>query len=74
MNPIEPTRAHLHAIRMRDAGSNSAFVYAVITTGVYCRPSCPARLPRPENVRIFASPADAEAAGFRACKRCKPAA
>lgn len=74
MNPIEPTQAHLHAIRMRDTGSNSTFVYAVITTGVYCRPSCPARRPRPENVRIFASPADAEAAGFRACKRCKPAA
>src|SRR4051794_31986865 len=43
----------------------------VVTTGIYCRPSCPAR-PKPENVRIFESPAAARAAGMRACKRCKP--
>src|SRR6266446_5470808 len=48
------------------------FYYSVATTGVYCRPSCAARLPRPENVRFHASRKDAEIAGFRPCKRCKP--
>ncbi|MEO0411011.1 MAG: bifunctional DNA-binding transcriptional regulator/O6-methylguanine-DNA methyltransferase Ada [Pseudomonadota bacterium] len=45
---------------------------AVVTTGIYCLPDCRARPPKPENVRFFSSMADAEAAGFRACKRCKP--
>jgi len=45
---------------------------AVRTTGIYCRPGCPARTPKPENVRFFATPIAAERAGFRACKRCKP--
>ncbi|MET0355670.1 MAG: bifunctional DNA-binding transcriptional regulator/O6-methylguanine-DNA methyltransferase Ada [Cellvibrio sp.] len=57
----------------RDAAADGTFVYAVITTGIYCRPSCSARLARPENVNFYLSPAEAEAAGFRACKRCKPA-
>lgn len=56
----------------RDAAADGAFVYAVETTGVYCRPACPSRLAKPENIRFFAAPADAEAAGFRPCKRCKP--
>jgi AraC family transcriptional regulator of adaptative response/methylated-DNA-[protein]-cysteine methyltransferase len=56
----------------RDASADGAFVYAVETTGVYCRPACPSRLAKPENIRFFATPAEAEAAGFRACKRCKP--
>lgn len=56
----------------KDKASDGAFVYSVRTTGVYCRPSCAARLPNPANVRFHASPADARAAGFRACKRCKP--
>jgi AraC family transcriptional regulator of adaptative response/methylated-DNA-[protein]-cysteine methyltransferase len=46
--------------------------YSVRTTGVYCRPSCPSRLANPKNVRFHATPADAERAGFRPCKRCKP--
>jgi len=58
------------AIAAREA--EKKFFYAVSTTGVYCRPDCGARLPRPENVRFFTSTADARAAGFRACKRCKP--
>jgi AraC family transcriptional regulator of adaptative response/methylated-DNA-[protein]-cysteine methyltransferase len=58
------------AIAARKLAKN--FFYAVITTGVYCRPDCGARLPRPENVRFFSSTAEARAAGFRACKRCKP--
>ncbi len=48
------------------------FVYAVTTTGVYCRPGCASRLPRPKNVRFFTAPAEAEWAGFRACLRCRP--
>ncbi|WGF87921.1 bifunctional DNA-binding transcriptional regulator/O6-methylguanine-DNA methyltransferase Ada [Marinivivus vitaminiproducens] len=56
----------------RDAQADGSFVYSVRTTGVYCRPSCAARLARPENVRFHASPAEAESAGFRPCKRCRP--
>ena len=48
------------------------FLYAVTTMGVYCRPGCPSPLPRRDNVRYFRAPAEAEAAGFRACKRCDP--
>jgi AraC family transcriptional regulator, regulatory protein of adaptative response / methylated-DNA-[protein]-cysteine methyltransferase len=56
----------------RDAGFDGQFYYSVSTTGVYCKPSCASRLAKPENVQFHASIADAEAAGFRACKRCKP--
>jgi hypothetical protein len=56
----------------RDARCDGRFVYAVKTTGVYCRPSCRSRLPKAENVGLFATPAEAEAAGFRACRRCGP--
>lgn len=60
------------AVLARDAGADGRFVYAVRSTGVYCRPSCAARTPRPENVSFHASPAAAEAAGFRPCRRCRP--
>lgn len=56
----------------RDAAADGQFFYSVKTTGVYCRPSCGARPARPENVAFHLSAADAEAAGFRPCKRCKP--
>jgi AraC family transcriptional regulator of adaptative response/methylated-DNA-[protein]-cysteine methyltransferase len=56
----------------RDPKADGKFYYSVKTTGVYCRPSCAARLPRPENVRFHATRKDAEKAGFRPCKRCKP--
>ena len=56
----------------RDAQADGRFYYSVKTTGVYCRPSCAARLARPENVRFHASCAEAEREGFRPCKRCKP--
>jgi AraC family transcriptional regulator of adaptative response/methylated-DNA-[protein]-cysteine methyltransferase len=56
----------------RSAAADGDFFYSVKTTGVYCRPSCAARLPRPENVRFHATREEAEAAGFRPCKRCKP--
>lgn len=56
----------------RDAAADGAFVYAVVTTGVYCRPTCPSRRAKPENVRFFATPAEARGAGFRPCLRCDP--
>ena len=61
------------AVVRRDASQDGRFVFAVATTGVYCRPSCAARRPNRENVTFFAGPPEAEAAGFRACLRCKPA-
>jgi AraC family transcriptional regulator of adaptative response/methylated-DNA-[protein]-cysteine methyltransferase len=60
------------AVLARDRRADSAFLYSVETTGIYCRPSCGARLPRQENIRFYASRADAERAGFRPCKRCRP--
>src|SRR5688572_4454948 len=56
----------------RDAGADGTFVYSVATTGVFCRPSCPARRPRRENVRFHDTTVDAARAGFRPCKRCRP--
>jgi AraC family transcriptional regulator of adaptative response/methylated-DNA-[protein]-cysteine methyltransferase len=58
------------AVLRRDRRADGAFVYAVKTTGVYCRPACPARLPKRTNVRFFPTGRDAERAGYRACKRC----
>jgi AraC family transcriptional regulator of adaptative response/methylated-DNA-[protein]-cysteine methyltransferase len=60
------------AVVARDSGYDGEFVFAVSTTGVYCRPSCAARRPRRENVTFFANPEQAEKAGFRACLRCRP--
>jgi AraC family transcriptional regulator of adaptative response/methylated-DNA-[protein]-cysteine methyltransferase len=60
------------AVRARDPQADGSFVYSVRTTGVYCRPSCGARPARPENVAFHDTPADAEHAGFRSCRRCRP--
>ncbi|HTT09659.1 MAG TPA: bifunctional DNA-binding transcriptional regulator/O6-methylguanine-DNA methyltransferase Ada [Burkholderiaceae bacterium] len=60
------------AVAARDPRADGTFFYSVRTTGVYCRPSCAARAARPENVAFHATAADAERAGFRPCKRCKP--
>jgi AraC family transcriptional regulator of adaptative response/methylated-DNA-[protein]-cysteine methyltransferase len=60
------------ALKKRDPQAYGAFVYGVLTTGVYCRPACASRLPNRENVRFFESGKEAEQAGFRPCKRCKP--
>ena len=62
------------AVVARDSGRDGEFVFAVSTTGVYCRPSCAARRPRRENVQFFAAPEAAERAGYRACLRCRPKA
>jgi AraC family transcriptional regulator, regulatory protein of adaptative response / methylated-DNA-[protein]-cysteine methyltransferase len=67
-----PADPRWSAIVARDPNADGQFFYAVATTGVYCRPSCAARLPRPENVSFHPSTAAAEQAGFRACKRCTP--
>jgi AraC family transcriptional regulator, regulatory protein of adaptative response / methylated-DNA-[protein]-cysteine methyltransferase len=60
------------AVLARDRSRDGAFVFGVRSTGIYCRPSCPARHPRREQVAFFHRPDDAEAAGFRACRRCHP--
>ena len=59
-------------VQARDATADGTFYYSVSTTGIYCKPSCGARQPKPEHVRFHANCAEAERAGFRACKRCKP--
>ena len=60
------------AVLLRDSQYDGVFVFAVRTTGIYCRPSCPSRRPRREHVQFFDQPAQAEAAGFRPCQRCHP--
>ena len=62
------------AVLARDASQDGRFVFCVSSTGVYCRPSCPARRPRRENVAFFQQPDQAEKAGYRACLRCRPKA
>jgi AraC family transcriptional regulator of adaptative response/methylated-DNA-[protein]-cysteine methyltransferase len=62
------------AVVARDRARDGEFVFAVASTGVYCRPSCPARRPRRENVTFYSHPEQAEKAGFRACLRCRPRA
>src|ERR1700679_2204208 len=64
--------ARWQAVCARDAAADGHFFFAVATTGVYCRPNCAARQPKRENVRFYDTIAAAEAAGFRACKRCRP--
>ncbi|MDX1531479.1 MAG: methylated-DNA--[protein]-cysteine S-methyltransferase, partial [Rhodothermales bacterium] len=70
--PLPLTATRWAALAGRDARHDGRFVYAVTTTGIYCRPSCGARTPKREHVALFAAPADAESAGFRACRRCRP--
>lgn len=60
------------AVLARDKAADGSFILGVVTTGIYCRPSCTARKPLRRNVRFYASCAEAEAAGLRACKRCRP--
>lgn len=65
-------RQRYAAIQARDARFDGMFYTGVRSTGIYCRPSCPARTPKPENVTFFRTAAAAQEAGFRACKRCAP--
>ena len=81
--PLVPTPAGWHrggvddeqryqAATSKDARFDGVFFIAVSTTGIYCRPSCPAITPKRRNVRFFTTAAAAQEAGFRACKRCRP--
>jgi AraC family transcriptional regulator of adaptative response/methylated-DNA-[protein]-cysteine methyltransferase len=75
MNFADPAlvdAARWRAVTARDAAADGTFVYAVKTTGVYCRPTCPSRRPRPQHVVFFRRAEDAARAGFRACRRCHP--
>jgi AraC family transcriptional regulator, regulatory protein of adaptative response / methylated-DNA-[protein]-cysteine methyltransferase len=74
-NPEENHQSlYWQAVLARDASQDGDFVFAVSSTGVYCRPSCPARRPRRENVTFFRKTEQAERAGYRACLRCRPKA
>lgn len=68
----QETSVRWEAVLRRDKRFDGRFVFAVRSTGIYCRPSCPARRSRPANVTFFEAPAAAEQAGFRACRRCRP--
>ena len=73
MDRVHPDTERLwQAVQGRDPRFDGWFVLGVVTTGIYCRPSCPARTPHRENVRFHPSAAAAQAAGLRACKRCRP--
>jgi len=69
---LPPRERMLDALMTRDTGLDGVVFAAVTSTGIFCRPSCPARKPRPENVRFYGSAREALAAGFRPCLRCRP--
>lgn len=64
--------ARWQAVVTRDTSADGTFVYAVLTTGIFCKPGCPARTPKYENARFFETPTAAQKAGYRACLRCRP--
>src|SRR5580658_3199722 len=68
------SRSRWQAVQARDRSADGSFVYAVRSTGIYCRPSCPSRKPGREQVVFFALPEAAEQRGFRECRRCRPRA
>jgi AraC family transcriptional regulator, regulatory protein of adaptative response / methylated-DNA-[protein]-cysteine methyltransferase len=72
MRTLPPNQKRWQSVQTRDRGADGAFVYAVRSTGIYCRPSCASRKPRREQVEFFSLPAAAEQRGFRACLRCRP--
>src|SRR6516162_1744434 len=69
---LEDAERCVRAVQAKDARFDGWFFTAVVTTGIYCRPSCPVVPPKPENMRFFPGAAAAQQAGFRACKRCRP--
>jgi AraC family transcriptional regulator of adaptative response/methylated-DNA-[protein]-cysteine methyltransferase len=69
---MRPDEKRWQAVQARDRSADGAFVYAVRSTGIYCRPSCASRKPRREQVEFFSLPEAAEQRGFRACLRCRP--
>jgi AraC family transcriptional regulator of adaptative response/methylated-DNA-[protein]-cysteine methyltransferase len=72
MSTLPPIAEMQRAYQRRDAGYNGLFFVGVRTTGIFCRPTCPARSPHPHNVEYFATAAEALFAGYRPCKRCRP--
>ena len=72
-NALPDTSTAWRAVQRRDKSFDGRFVYAVSSTRIFCRPSCSSRRPTKSNVEFFRSPSDAERAGYRACKRCRPA-
>ncbi|QTP53878.1 bifunctional DNA-binding transcriptional regulator/O6-methylguanine-DNA methyltransferase Ada [Billgrantia sulfidoxydans] len=70
--PFDSDEAKWTAVLARDTSADGAFVYAVRTTGIYCRPTCPSRRPRRENAEFHADATVAERAGYRPCQRCRP--
>ena len=72
MSTLPPVREMERAVRGSDASYDGIFFVAVRTTGIFCRPSCPARKPLPKNCTYFATATEARDAGFRPCKRCRP--
>ena len=70
--PLADKQGYWRAVLARDVRFDGVFVYAVRSTGVYCRPSCPSRRPRREQVIFFPLPEAADSAGFRPCRRCRP--
>lgn len=70
-NP-RPDDLRWRAVAARDRAADGSFVYAVRSTGIFCRPSCPSRPAKPDNVRFYETAEAAQAAGFRACLRCQP--
>ena len=70
--PSSTTDTRWRALVSRDLTADGAFVYGVTSTGIYCRPSCPSRRPRKGGVLYFSGPDEAERAGYRACRRCRP--
>jgi AraC family transcriptional regulator, regulatory protein of adaptative response / methylated-DNA-[protein]-cysteine methyltransferase len=70
MTPMLDTETAWRAVLTRDRRADGTFVYAVRSTGIYCRPSCPSRRPARRNVRFYRDPAGAELEGFRPCRRC----
>lgn len=74
ISDLPPHKEMMTAFLGRDATYDGVFVTAVTTTGIFCRPTCSARKPKPENVEFYRAPGDALVAGFRPCKRCRPLA
>jgi len=72
MQPLPPVPEMQKAYQRRDASYDGIFILGVRSTGIFCRPSCSSRKPKPENVEFFRTPREALFAGFRPCKRCKP--
>jgi AraC family transcriptional regulator of adaptative response/methylated-DNA-[protein]-cysteine methyltransferase len=72
MNQLPPVKTMYRASLNRDSSYEGIFYVGVKTTGVFCRPTCTAKNPEPENIEYFASPQAAQAGGYRPCKRCRP--